>query len=212
MGYECTTYAQNAWCCPIAMPGCNADYAVGGIDSDQACCGSCHPTAPPPPAPVRPPPPPPVRPPPPPPPPPIGPCDRRPCGLHGVCSTTGTGLSPSDYSCACEAGYGGPDCHDSALTPWGVAPLAVSRDACTTDQPGWVDSSGDTCATYVSSSWCCPPALPDCNADYAVNGLDSDRACCASCLVGADNIGKHSIPGLTPQFVVPASVTNKMHA
>ena len=49
------------------------------------------------------------------------------------------------------------------------------------DMEGWVDSAGDTCAQYAANGWCCSPQHQHCNVDYSVNGVDSDRACCASC-------------------------------
>ena len=40
-GDTCAVYVANGWCCPSSFPDCNADYNVGGYDSDRACCASC---------------------------------------------------------------------------------------------------------------------------------------------------------------------------
>ena len=115
-----------------------------------------------------------------------GPCYPNRCS-HGQCSETGP--NPDDFICTCDPGYRGRDCHDSDLLPWGAAPLAASKDDCAADVDGWVDTAGDGCSAYVTNSWCCPPQADDCNAEYAVGGYDSDRACCASCRLGGDSIG-----------------------
>ena len=121
-------------------------------------------------------------------PPASNPCDRRPCGLHGQCSVIGRGLSPSDYVCTCDQGYQGRDCH-YFLRQWGVAPLPASREACVADEVGWVDTAGFSCEAYVANSWCCAALEPNCQAEYAVGGYDSDRACCASCRSGGEGAG-----------------------
>ena len=41
-GDTCAVYLANGWCCPSSFPDCNADYNVGGYDSDRACCASCR--------------------------------------------------------------------------------------------------------------------------------------------------------------------------
>jgi hypothetical protein len=129
------------------------------------------------PAPTRPPPPPDLS---------THPCYPNRCS-HGQCSETGP--NPDDFICTCDPGYRGRDCHDSDLLAWGAAPLAASKDDCAADVDGWVDTAGDGCSVYVANSWCCPPQTDDCNAEYAVGGYDSDRACCASCRLGGDSIG-----------------------
>ena len=56
-----------------------------------------------------------------------------------------------------------------------------SVGSCKGDTPGWTDTAGDSCAQYLKNGWCCPISTPHCNMQYAMNGVDSDVACCDTC-------------------------------
>ena len=58
------------------------------------------------------------------------------------------------------------------------------------DISNWQDTAGDGCEQYAMNGWCCPESSPHCNEEYAVGGVDSDRACCASC---SQSIGAFSV-------------------
>ena len=36
----CAADVREGWCCQESSPACNSQFAVGGVDSDQACCAS----------------------------------------------------------------------------------------------------------------------------------------------------------------------------
>ena len=58
------------------------------------------------------------------------------------------------------------------------------------DISNWQDIAGDGCEQYAMNGWCCPESSPHCNEEYAVDGVDSDGACCASC---SQSIGAFSV-------------------
>jgi hypothetical protein len=66
-------------------------------------------------------------------------------------------------------------CHEWGCDEATCCYQAASQTEGCADVPGWSDSVGDSCHSYVHNGWCHDPS----NFEFAMNGHTGDTACCA---------------------------------